>query len=521
MRRIVAAGVAVLAVATGVVFKDEQYRLRSIGLPSDQAVLEHRDSAYTSITWVGSPSENYLQLRFFDKVEGGVCLRPTWAELIERAKTDARLAHLVPQGARPEPMSAPRSWPYTAPDPGTLPNSAYVRFFPVGVLLNKRLMAAAGEDPVKVAPNILVVGLGSSVGVLGLAHHFPQASISVVDIDLQVEEAVRARVPLVRWLETQKTADGRPRLNLVAADARQYIRFDAKRRSLPYDLIILDAYTAGSTIPSHLMTQEFFAECADAMEPTHGILLANIIGSYTGKKHLVLSGALRSMRAGGLSEARTIPVLSQEAVADYDPSRERNHITVASRAPVDSRRQATGWKHLAEFQPFPELSAGSYVSAQYLLLDAEGSPISALAPAGPIEAALPAIRGSLRPLSLGANAPRHLQRARSEDRTKVNDVRQAVLTWAKEAGDTLPGRPLGWDREDAASVLRTETDWLLAAREVWRISILNARDDGVHGAEALVGPVDGPARAGAAETWRIPDVPLFTDQQPNADIVNQ
>ena len=51
-----------------------------------------------------------------------------------------------------------------------------------------------------------------------------------------------------------------------------------------FDLIILDAYTSGSTIPPHLMTRGIFADLARHLDPG-GIVLSNIIGSYIGKTY--------------------------------------------------------------------------------------------------------------------------------------------------------------------------------------------------------------------------------------------
>ena len=89
---------AVAALAIAIVCEDDHYRLRQDGQASDQAVLDHRDSAYTSMTWVGSPSENYLQLRFFDKVEGGLCLRPS------RWTTEGRRAGEIHAASKKNPL---------------------------------------------------------------------------------------------------------------------------------------------------------------------------------------------------------------------------------------------------------------------------------------------------------------------------------------------------------------------------------------------------------------------------------
>ena len=523
---LVALPLALGSLAAGLIYQDQHFRLRSVGQPCDQRVLAHADSAYTSLTWVESQAGNYLQLRFFDKVEGGLSLRPTWGDLQALGKTDPRLAHLVPSGAVPEGAPPAAGWTGPVPDPGTLPNSAYVRFFPAGVLLNDRLMAKANGDLHQAAPKVLIVGLGSSAGILVLAHHLPQAAITVVDIDVVVENAVRQHVPLTRWLETQKTADGSPRLRLVAEDARQFIRNEA-RRGNHYDLVVLDAYTAGSTIPSHLMTREFFAECATALDDG-GLVIGNMIGSYSGEKRQVVGGTLRSFRAAGLVSAGTIPVLTYESAGGFDDQAGRNNIVYASRKPVDPKANPAAWERLRNFVPFPELAPDQWTSATYLLVgnnDAgEKAYITAEVPASAVEAQEPALRARLKAAPYGPGDPRWQKTWLSDDQNAVDLARAAVRRWhAEHASDPTP---LGWgaggDGKPSASQLRRrETDWLQASREVWRVSINAARDASRHSADALVGPVDGPEREAATPNWTITDAPLFTDQMPNADIVNR
>ncbi len=517
--------IAVAALAAGLLFQDNHYRLRQVSQSSDQAVLDHRDSAYTSMTWVGSPSENYLQLRFFDKVEGGLGLHPSWAELGELALTNKHLGHLfmdsVSGGA---PLA--KTWPGESPDPGTLPTSHYVRFFPVGVLLNNALMAKAGGEERQADPHILVIGLGSSAGLLVLAHHFPQASITCVDIDQKVIGMVHDHVPLTRWLETQVTADKSPRLQLVAKDARQFVRFDALRQSQtrPYDLIILDAYTAGSTIPSHLMTKEFFAECAQILSPD-GMILGNIIGSYTGDKRRIVGGCLRSLRAGGLPEAYNIPVISSwnDSPSQMDPKQARNNIVLASRKPLDPKRNAAGWDRLISFTPFAELPIDRFKSTQYLMYDSMGVTVTSYLPAAAIDGQDPTLALKLQAVPPMANAPQYATLARTDDQQVIATARTLAATWYNTNRDTLKlvGPPLGWaDATDAKILFRREIDWVKATREIWHVSLRAARDANAHGGEALVGPLDGPERDKAEATWQITDAPLFTDQMPNADIVN-
>ena len=519
--KIIAVILAVTSLAIAIICEDDHYRLRQDGQASDQAVLDHRDSTYTSMTWVGSPSENYLQLRFFDKVEGGLCLHPTWAEINRLSERDPRLSHLrysTAEGA----VAPAATWPGEAPDPGTLPNSAYVRFLPLGVLLNNAVMAKAGNDLHKADPHILVIGLGSSAGILVLAHHFPEASITVVDIDHKVNDIVRDHVPLTKWLTTQKTADGSPRLTLVAKDARQYVRFDALRQTRKADLIILDAYTAGSTIPSHLMTREFFAECAAALSDD-GMVIGNIIGSYIGEKRRVVGGCLRSLRAGGLIETYNIPVISSfyDAPSVLDTRQPRNNIVIAGKKPVDPKRAAAGWERLHQFVPYPEFPIDTYLSTQYVLLDDKSRQITALVPGAAIDDADPSLRLSLKSDSGVPGGPAYARLSRSDDGQLVSRARGLVADWYTKNRTTLKlvGAPHNWaNATEAKTLWRREIDWVKAAREVWRVSILGARDANAHSGEALVGPPEGQLRNDDEANWRIVDAPLFTDQMPNADI---
>ncbi len=512
----------VVTLALGIIFDDDHYRLRQLGQPSDQAVVDHRDSSYTSMTWVGSPSENYLQLRFFDKVEGGLCLRPTWADINRLSEHDPRLNHLrftTASGA----LAPAKTWAGEAPDPGTLPNSAYVRFLPVGVLLNESLMSKAGNDQRRVDPHILVIGLGSSAGILVLAHHFPEAAITVVDIDQKVIDIVRDHVPLTNWLTTQKTADGSPRLTLVAKDARQFVRFDALRAARKADLIILDAYTAGSTIPSHLMTREFFAECAAALSP-EGMVIGNIIGSYTGEKRRVVGGCLRSLRAAGLAEAYNIPVLGSfyDNAAQVDVDHPRNNIVIAGKQPVDPKRAAAGWARLQQFVPFPEFETDTYLSAQYALVDGKSRPITAMVPSSVIDGADSSVRLSLKSEEPSPGSPAYARIARTDDIQVIAQARRLVADWYRTEHEKmkLVGFPLGWaDAPEAKVLWRREIDWVKGAREVWRVTMINARDANTNSGESLVGPLEGPQRDSAMVNWTIADAPLFTDQMPNADIV--
>lgn len=518
----------IVCAVLGFAFRDRQYRLDGHYMPSDQAVLAHRDSAYTSMTWVASEANNYLQLRFFDKVEGGVLLRPSWQELIDLK--DERLAHLVPE-TRPVMDPPESSWPHAwTPDPGTVSESQYVRLFPLGLLLNESL-ATDGRDHRTAPSRAFVVGLGSGVGIAVLAHHFPQLAVTVVDIDEKVIDLVRGHYPLLRWLSEQKTAAGEPRLRFVVGDARQIIREEARLSAKPYDLLILDAYTAGSTIPPHLMTREFFAQCASILTPD-GILLGNIIGSYgrpddrgptdpknrrlVGEKHRVLGGAIRSIRAAGLTSLVNFPVLGpRESTFDWGTS--RNNIVVASRKPLAPQGASDArWERLKAFTLYPELPTGRWRIAQYQLSNSRDERSqAALVPASVVEADQQALRGKLSP-----NPTRlpGLSFPFTKDASAIDAAKASVARWAQQTrGGSIP---LGWDKHADAMYLQ-DIDCVQYARDVFQVSVAAARDQKLHGGQALTGdPEHGDAHR-APDTATIFDAPLFTDERSNADILNR
>ena len=518
----ISACLAVIAAVLGWTLQDQPYRLQGV-MYGRQDALDHRDSAYSSITWVVSETDNFQQLRFFDRVEGGICLRPSWGDLIALATKEPTLAHLVPSPKPPLPPGG-STWPHAwLPDPGALTNSAYIRLFPTGVLMNQALMAKAGGDFRKAAPRVLVVGLGSGIGLAALAYHFPQAAITVVDIDQVVVDMVRAHFPLLEWLSTQKTADGSPRVRFVVHDARNFIHYQAAREAAtkPYDLVILDAYTSGSTIPPHLMTVEFFTRCV-ALLGEEGILAANVIGSYTGEKCKVVGGAIRAFRAAGMPNVRSFPVLTPgEGPASMDVkswNRTRNNFVLSSKRPLDPRKAADGWERLRTFNVWPELAVGSYVSGGYLLTSKQKkSWVTGVIPAAALEAAVPGLRAKLiNQNSTGQQMMQYPMAWFTEDTQLVDQAYRAVDELVK-AGKIEP--TVGWAERAGDSLHLRETDWVAAARETFHLSVITARDEN-HDGETLVGPPESERATIKKPTWIIKDAPLFTDQMPNADIYN-
>jgi hypothetical protein len=319
-------------------------------------------------------------------------------------------------------------------------------------------------------------------------------------------------------------------------DARKFMQREALEQ--PYDLVFLDAYTAGSTIPPHLMTREFFALCAASLAEG-GVVLANVIGSYgqpdgkdgiEGAQHRTLGGAIRSLRATQLLPyAWNFPIIYRPGYTagtfNQVLGESRNNIVVAAAHPLSPREFPAGWARLRAWAPFPELSLGTWTSATYHLVRGErGDEITTTVPAAPIDQALPELAKALPPQQLPADGAQHVQRAVKSDSTLAEQVRRAAL--ALEAGHPeLAGRLASWRAlEGAGMVVRVDTDWVKFPREVVRLALLIAQDGQMHSADALVSPIDPPGAERPAErepSWIIRDAPLFTDQKPNADIWNR
>ena len=151
---------SVIAAIIGASLSDDPYRLLSTGLPNDQLAVMHRDSPYSHVTWVASEGTNYAELRFFDKVEGGVCLRPRWDELPASSSLKQPADYVIPT----VPKSSYWAEDQDLPNPGSLAHTRYVNLYHPGILLNQDLMARANNDPRQAPANILIIGLGSGVG---------------------------------------------------------------------------------------------------------------------------------------------------------------------------------------------------------------------------------------------------------------------------------------------------------------------------------------------------------------------
>ena len=115
--------------------------------------------------------------------------------------------------------------------------------------------------------DVVIIGGGGGVVPTIFAQAYPQLDIDVVEIDPVVVDAAR------QWFGLTPNE----RLRVHVQDGRMFIHNSKKK----YDLIILDAYTAGGRIPFHLTTKEFLSEVRDHLRP-NGIALMNVISCFSG-----------------------------------------------------------------------------------------------------------------------------------------------------------------------------------------------------------------------------------------------
>ncbi|MDP1734378.1 MAG: fused MFS/spermidine synthase [Sulfuritalea sp.] len=105
--------------------------------------------------------------------------------------------------------------------------------------------------------DILVLGAGGFT----LSHREPANRYTYVDID-----------PAIREIAERDFLREAARGEFVAADARRFVIETARR----YDALVVDVYSARTSIPGHLVTREFWRDTRRALKPG-GVMLANLI----------------------------------------------------------------------------------------------------------------------------------------------------------------------------------------------------------------------------------------------------
>src|SRR6185436_17599946 len=118
------------------------------------------------------------------------------------------------------------------------------------------------DSRIKTFYHALIIGGGAYLIPRQLLNDYPNLRVEVVEIDPQVTEIAKNYFYL----------RDHPRLKIHHDDGRKYLSHSAQT----WDFIWLDAFSDFSTIPYHLLSQEFMALAKSRLSPT-GMLVVNTI----------------------------------------------------------------------------------------------------------------------------------------------------------------------------------------------------------------------------------------------------
>ncbi|HHW13074.1 MAG TPA: fused MFS/spermidine synthase [Firmicutes bacterium] len=182
---------------------------------------------------------------------------------------------------------------------------------------------------------VLFIGLGGGSAPMKFLHDYPSLkTVDAVEIDPEVVKVARTYFALPED----------PRLRVVTQDGRLFIQQMsdkiARGERAPYDLVIIDAYSA-STIPYHLTTLEFLQAVRQVLAPG-GAVVSNIIGALAGPYSSLFRAMTRTFDAV-FPQRYIFPVYGWDGVSD---TAEQNIILIATTDP--RYRSKTVWEEQAE-----------------------------------------------------------------------------------------------------------------------------------------------------------------------------
>lgn len=141
---------------------------------------------------------------------------------------------------------------------GSPQSGSYIR------MLWSRAIRKFRIDRIQHVDSILVLGVGGGTVIEMLAKHFPNASITAIEID-QV---------IIRIAKQYFEIDKHPNVHLVRADANAYVRELARKKKV-FDLVIVDVFI-GPKIPEFVSLPTFL-NLLQAITQTHGCVLINYL----------------------------------------------------------------------------------------------------------------------------------------------------------------------------------------------------------------------------------------------------
>ena len=141
-----------------------------------------------------------------------------------------------------------------------LPQSALnLSNFSNPVFCYTKIMKSLAEN--KSASTIAIIGAGGCSQLHHMRSLFPKATIYVVDIDAKVFDICK---------EYFYADDANP--VFVLEDGRKFL----EEHKDTFDIVILDAYGSGCSVPPHMITKEFFLIARQSLKD-NGLFMANII----------------------------------------------------------------------------------------------------------------------------------------------------------------------------------------------------------------------------------------------------
>ena len=128
------------------------------------------------------------------------------------------------------------------------------------------------------ARSIAIIGAGGCTQVHSARELFPDADISVVDIDGKLFGICREKFAVSEDART----------HFFTQDGREFLEEHS-----PFDIIVVDAFSSGCHLPPHIASSEFFTTASESLS-VGGILLANVIVRTDSGSGEVMCNTVRS-----------------------------------------------------------------------------------------------------------------------------------------------------------------------------------------------------------------------------------
>jgi predicted membrane-bound spermidine synthase len=183
----------------------------------------------------------------------GVAALSVAANLGDRQRADTAYADYQVETVARDGMLSPRAFRVNNQVASVIDSSEP----PVYALYVRHLRRILLQDLAYRERDILVLGAGGFT----LSHREPANRYTYVDID-----------PAIRAIAERDFLREPARGEFVATDARRFVN-ETERR---FDAVVVDVYSARTSIPGHLVTREFWRDTKRALKPG-GVMLANLI----------------------------------------------------------------------------------------------------------------------------------------------------------------------------------------------------------------------------------------------------